>query len=202
MRPSTTTISRRTATKGLAATLGLAGTGLGALALGTDDAQAAITTAFTVPEVTYADEQPPHDIFLQAAGQWEYSGLDTEPNDPVITLRVGASADNFDRLATFTKYPFGFDSEGTYTLQGSLADTAIWSSDEFAPGDGQTVTHTVYGEVELEVKRDDEVLASASASDSGTVTIEDTSATWDAAINGDGQFAYQQNETDATPTPP
>lgn len=192
---------RRTVLKSSAAALGLAGTGLGAIALTSEPAAAAdVTATFSLSDATYRDEEPPHSPWLRASGTWSYAELDVDPTDWRIRLSAGKSAENQDPVAETTGFPFGHDDSGTFATQGALVDTAAFASTDFEPpADGETITVDVVSTVVFEVLDGDFVLAEASAQGAGVLTVEDTTLTYSASLDATGGWDWQTNESDGTP---
>jgi len=180
----------------------VAGTGLGALTLTTQPTTAEVTANIDIPDAGYRDKQPLYTPWLTVDGSWSYSNLDVDPDEYRLTLLVSQSANNADRVAQKGAVPFGFDAGKDYVIQAPLIDAAAFAESDFKASDGQTITVDVYATVRFEVFASGEIVAKAAASDSGVLTIEDTSATFDASLTGSGGWEWQANQSDATPTPP
>lgn len=168
--------------------------------LGSGRAEAAVTADLSVPDGSYAQEEPPHSPWLGASGTWSYHTPDIEPSEVRVTLSVGATPDNRDPLATWSKTPFGFDGSGNWQAQGALVDTAIWVADDFKAGDGNQISLEIYASARLDVLDGSAVLVSAESTDSGILSIEDTTSLNEASLTGTGGWAWQSNSTDPTPT--
>lgn len=202
MTPTPPTIGRRKALKGFAASLGIAGGGLGYLALANDEAQAAVTTSMSLPTGGAADEDGHAIPFLNVSGDWSYSGVTVDPTDWVVSVYVSENGTNWDPLGTDNGVPFGFDEANTYQVFAPLTAAANFSSGDFQAPDTESIGVDVWARAELEVLNGDEVVVSAQASDSSTLTIEDTTEPGTANVSGSGSWEWQMDESDPTPSPP
>lgn len=200
--------TRRNVIKASAAALGLAGTGLGALALTTDPATAAEITA---EDISVADHTVQNDggtiesLWLRAEGSWSYQAdsSNVEPDGYRLDLAVAPDAAelNFDRIARTEDAVFGYDDSAEFSILGEVTSHAGIDAADFAAPDPETTTHTkVHVRLTFAVLSGDEVLAEAVAIDEAVVAVENTSSAVTVSLTASGGFEAQVNSTDPTPT--
>jgi len=76
---------------------------------------------------------------------------------------------------------------GSDTLTGSLLGTSIYDAASFTPSNGEVSVGVVFV-VEFDVRRDGEVIESASASESATVTVREEELAYTAEMSASGSI--------------
>jgi hypothetical protein len=189
--PPSAVVSTPTRRRVLAGAGALAAAGATYLTVGPTGVQAAVTTdGFTVGDGEHG--LPGGDVYspvVELTAAWEYAGADAAARVLVAALIGG------DLVAdTVIESAAGSDS-GTTPLQATVVASDAWSSSDWqAPADGQ-VSHDVTTKLLFEV-RDAEgaTLASATASDTATITVRDTGPALSASVGGEGSVTFIERE--------
>jgi len=181
----------RTRRRVLIGTGTLAAGTIGAVALTGQEASAAVTGEFAVPdaETVVTDEQI-QDVRLTADTEWSF-----EANAPMtgveIELHVGAAADTLDLIARTEQRDLSTDAlEGTDTLAGSLMSAADFDIEDFRTDSGE-VTTTVVAAIKLFVLRDGSVEAEARHQTAFDVTVSSQEVSVTTTFGGEGEVSFQ-----------
>ncbi len=168
------------------------GTTVGALYLSSDSVSATteIDGEFSVPdhEEPIVDEQV-SDVRLAAdvSGGWT---ANVDVTKYVIRLRVGSSEDDLSLIARVEEDGLGMDNADIdETLEGSLL-SGPWTADDFQPESG-TVSHPIVGQLELDIFRDDDMIAMGTATESFTIQVTDKAITIEPELSGEGEVTIR-----------
>lgn len=195
-------LTRRTATKTIAAALGITGTGLTALALTSTPADASVDSSFDVPDASLEDEDgAPSAIFLFASGNWEYD-VNVAVGEYALALYTLDVNDQFYVVDVTERLTTNQIDNGGFDLGGDLLATGGWTDADFtAPGPGKSITRNVTVGVLLRVLDPDGTLITDGRATT-TVGITVTESELSASIGGTGDVVFKEDDGDATPTPP
>ena len=181
------TITRRRAVAMLA---GASATGLGALAVGSEEAAAEITLEeLAVADGTYsaADPEPTPVVDLEARVSYRVGSI-TEWN---IGLEFGPPGD-VDFISVLNESTNATEAEQTRTLSAPLTDADAFDSDDFAPDAETSVEHDVEVVLTFSVMDGSETLVQTSVSDTATVVIENETIDIDGSIGGTGEIRFEE----------
>lgn len=201
----TPTPTRRTALKATGALAALGLTGGGAVLLGSEPARAAVTMndlAVSDQTIRESDGQLAA-VWARVGGSYEYVSQDVEPDGVRFDLHVSPDTDprDWNRIAREEQAAFGFDQVASYELLGEVTSHAGFDpADWDAPDAGTTTAVPVRLRVTFAVLDGDAILASATAEDLATLTLENDSVALSLGVEGTGSFDVVANDGDATPT--
>ena len=180
------TITRRRAVALLA---GASATGLGALAVGSEEAAAEIELdGLTIPDESYAAEDPePTPVAdIDARIQYRVDSI-SEWN---ISLEFGPPGD-VDFISVLNESTNATEAEQTRTLSAPLTDADAFDSADFAPDAETSVEHDVEVVLTFSVLDGSETLVQTSVSDTATVVIENETIDIDGSIGGTGEIRFE-----------
>ena len=180
------TITRRRAVAMLA---GASATGLGALALGSEEAAAEIELdGLTIPDESYAAEDPePTPVAdIDARIQYRVDSI-SEWN---ISLEFGPPGD-VDFISVLNESTNATEAEQTRTLSAPLTDADAFDSADFAPDAETSVEHDVEVVLTFSVLDGSETLVQTSVSDTATVVVENETIDIEGAIGGTGEIRFE-----------
>lgn len=200
MQPRSLT-NRRTTLRTAAAALGVAGTGLGALALGTDRTRAAVTATLALDGTRYASATG--DIFspwIVCGGDWHF--LIGQPASKwQVALQLSSDGVDWQRVATDGGPVDGQKASGAYRCKARVIDHDGFDAATFDAAIGEVNETTVYGRTIFRaLDAADATIIEARAADSLTVGVENTTGEASAGLNSTGETLVQVNESDAEPT--
>jgi len=166
-----------------ATTVGIAAT--------TNQASATVTGEFTIPdgETVLADTEL-QDVRLKCDAEYGYSA-----NAPIhgleLELHVGATPDTVDLIARTERTDLGTDElTGTETISGSLASASDFAISDFQPTNGE-LRRTVVAELRLYVLRNEEVVTTASQTDTFEVTVKNEELKVNMTLGGTGEVVFE-----------
>jgi hypothetical protein len=186
-------MERRELMKALAT--GTAGIGAGMALFGssTDSASAAVTMdefAISSGEATTQDGEIT-DVGIKAAGSWEYdlpSGKNPATWQVVLQVTKEGQSAIVDAATGDAKY---LSNNGSYSLNGSLLATELYSASDFeATEDGATNTTDLSLSLWFQVHNENETeIARAELSDSATASVTNKAynASEHGSVSGDGE---------------
>mgnify|MGYP000662719281 FL=1 len=188
-RDVSTAITRRRA---LAGAGGLLVGGGAVAAVGSHPAAAVETTGFHAEDASASvpyDTNPEPE--LTASGPWQYERCDGADEVMTAVLVEG------DLLASTEQDTTAPDNTGDYELTGVLTEVSAFEVDAFSPPKDGTREVEVPIEVRLEVRDPrGQTLADASASDSLTLTIDDSGVRVKADIGGSAAVSVPSNRSE------
>jgi hypothetical protein len=155
---------------------GIAGgaVGYGLLDQGTDTAEASLTMGSLAIDGDSATTKDGRidDVTVAVDGTWQY---DIPAENDVYDWQVALSVTDGERTATVdtaSAEAMYLQSDGEYTVGGSLTTTPVYAADDFAAAEGEEATTDVSFELAFAVRnRDDDTLAGATLTETATVSV-------------------------------
>ena len=181
------TITRRRAVAMLA---GASATGLGALALGSEEAAAEIELdGLTIPDETYAAEdlEPTPVVDIDTRIQYRVDSI-SEWN---ISVELGPPGD-VEFLELVSEDTNATEAEQTRTLSVPVTDADAFESADFAPDAETSVEHDVEVVLTFSVMDGSETLVQTSVSDMATVTVQNETIDIEGSIGGEGEIRFEE----------
>lgn len=205
MTPTPPTIGRRNALQSIAAITAIGVTGTGALILASEPARAEVTmNDLAVADQTIRESDGQLEaVWARVGGTYEYVSQDVEPDGVRLDLHVSPDTDpkDWNRIAREEQVAFGFDQTANWEMLGEVTSHAGFDPTDWdAPDAGTTTAVPVRLRVTFAVLDGDAILASATAEDLATLTLENDSVALSLGVEGTGSFDVVANDGDATPT--
>lgn len=181
------------------AALGAAG-----LALGTENARAQVSSEFSVPSQTFRpDDNELSAVWATAHGQWEFQGLDTDPDEWRVYLLADEPGNpgNYQAIDMTSGSVTNREATGDYALRGEITAASHYDSSTFDVSDGESVTVDIPLSVLFMVMDGGgDTLTEASARETVPVTVQPGGSV--SVIGGEGAIHAVDNQGDPTPTVP
>lgn len=109
-----------------------------------------------------------------------------------LELLVGDSDTTLEPIdSASASESLGQSGSGTETLSGDATSTYHFALDEFEPANGGSVSHLVWVGLRFRLKRNAEVVAEETVSDSVTVAVDGGSIEASASVGGEGTLSVE-----------
>jgi len=172
---------------------GLLAGGVAWATVGTDGVRGATVSADSLSIADGQHATPGGEVYspvVQVTAEWSYAAVESAAQVMAALLIGGTLVD--DVVTAGTAAP---EDTGTTDLSGVVVDSQQWVSGDWdAPADGD-VSHNVSVELLFEVRdADGATLASATATDTPTITVSDSGPELSASVGGDGDVAFLETE--------
>jgi hypothetical protein len=186
--PNRPTITRRRA---LALAGGAAASGLGAVALGSREADAEVSMSeLAIADGTHAadDPAPTPVVEVDARMAWTVDAISTYN----VSLEVGTDHDSREFVDLVSESTSVTDGEAEASLSGAVTDVAGFTASEFAPAAGETYTTDVAVALVFSVMHDGANVTGDTIEDTASITVENTAAEISVELGGDGQVTFEE----------
>jgi len=189
MSESNRTLTRRRVVALLA---GASATGLGAVAVATDDVRAEITLGtVTIADGEYAAADPTVTPTLSVDARLRWSAPSVSAVESALAVAPATADTSPATIATDRREIRVTDGDMDRTLVGPVTDAAAYAAADFRPDAGETVEERLTVALRLRVLDGSETVAEAETTTETTVTVSNTATATTARVGGEGEVRFE-----------